>query len=533
MKDYEWNERALGTILQEKAKTNKNKVFLYYKDQEITYEELNETVNRVANGFLHLGVKKGDKVVIMLPTCPAYLYTWFALSKIGAVEVPINTAYKGDLLQYVINNSDAQFIVADTQFLDRIKFIQDSLQNIKKLIIHSDKNSTNRGVTTKFDSITYSQLFDNPPILPAIEVKPTDLSAIIYTSGTTGPSKGVMMTHHYFYAYAGALIKALRYTSEDVIYACLPFFHVNGQMRCYGALIKDAKVVMAERFSASGFWEDIRKYKATEFSGLGAMAGILYNQPEREDDTDNPVRVSLMVPSPADICEGFENRFNLKLIECYGSTETNMPLIVPYDAPKIGSCGKSWGAFEVNIFDDNDNELPPGVTGEIVVRPNEPFIMMSGYYKMPEATLEAFRNLWFHTGDLGRRDEEGYFYFMERKKDAIRRRGENISAYEVEKVINSHPKVAESAAIAVPSAEFNEDEVKIVVVLKEGENLLPEELIAFCEERMAYFMIPRYVEFEENLPKTPTEKVEKYKLKEEGITIDTWDREKAGYKLKR
>lgn len=533
MNDYGCNERVLGSILEDKAKTNKNKVFLYFKDQEITYEELNGAVNRVANGFLHLGIKKGDKVVVMLPTCPAYLYAWFGLAKIGAVEVPINTAYKGDLLQYVINNSDAQIVVIDAQFLDRIRFIQDGLQNVKKLIIYSDGDLIDREIETKFDSINYSQLLDNPPILPEMEVKPTDLLAIIYTSGTTGPSKGVMMTHHYFYAYANAIIKALRYTSEDVIYACLPFFHVNGQMRGYGALIADAKLVMAERFSASGFWEDIRKYKATEFSGLGAMAGILYNQPEREDDTDNPVRVSLMVPSPADIYEDFEKRFNLKLIEVYGSTEANMPLIVPYDAPRIGSCGKLWGAFDVKIFDDNDNELPPNGVGEIVVRPHEPFIMMSGYYKMPEETLKAFQNLWFHTGDSGRRDEEGYFYFVERKKDAIRRRGENISAYEVEKVINSHPKIKESTAIAVPSAEFNEDEVKIVVVLKEGEKLLPEELIAFCEGRMAYFMVPRYVEFKENIPKTPTEKVEKYKLKEEGITIDTWDREKAGYKLKR
>jgi crotonobetaine/carnitine-CoA ligase len=259
---------------------------------------------------------------------------------------------------------------------------------------------------------------------------------------------------------------------------------------------------------------------------------ILSKQVPRQDDADNPVRIAIGAACPPDVMKHMEERFRFICLEGFGMTETGMVMHWTVDDRKMGSCGKVLeDLFEAKLVDNDDVEVPIGSIGEIVVRPKVPFVMMSEYYKMPEKTLEAFRNLWFHTGDYARRDEEGYFYFVDRKKDSIRRRGENISSFEVEKIINSHPKVLEAAVFAIP-AELGEDEVKASVVLKPDEKLTPEELIHFCNERMAYFAVPRYLEFVSGLPKTPTNRVEKYRLREAGVTENTWDREKAGVKLR-
>jgi crotonobetaine/carnitine-CoA ligase len=291
-------------------------------------------------------------------------------------------------------------------------------------------------------------------------------------------------------------------------------------------------MVLLDRFSASRFWDEIRHYGATQFNYLGAVMPILAKQPERTDDMDNPARIALGAGCPAAVMDDVERRFGIKCLEGFGMTEIGIPVHVRVDDRRRGSCGKPMDIYEMKLVDDLDEEVPAGEIGEIVFRPSVPFVMMSEYYKMPEKTLEAFRNLWFHSGDLARKDEDGYFYFVDRKKDALRRRGENISSFEVERVINTHPSVLESAAIAVRS-ELAEDEVKICVVLKAGETLLPETLVRYANERMPYFAVPRYVEFMNALPRTPTERVQKYLLKEAGVTPNTWDREKAGVEVER
>jgi len=320
---------------------------------------------------------------------------------------------------------------------------------------------------------------------------------------------------------------------EDVLFTCLPLFHANARILClYPALLLGTKTVIYERFSASRFWDRVRKADATIFNSLGAMANFIYNQPGKEDDGDNPVRVCMAYPMPPAIYEDFEKRYNLKVVEGYGLTELAIITYNPYDKPKIGSCGKETKGFEVRIVDENDFPVPPGTVGEIVARGRVPWATSSEYYNMPEKTIELVRNHFFHTGDAGYLDEDGYLYFVDRIKDYIRVRAENISSFEVERSVNAHPKVSESAAISVKS-EHAEDEVKIVVVLKRGEKLALEELLDFCQERMPYFAVPRYVEFVEDLPKTPTDRVQKNRLREAGITANTWDREKAGYKVKR
>lgn len=527
------SENVIGKLVQGKALIHKDRVFLFFENQKITYEQLDLRSNQFAHGLRDLGIQKDDKVSIMMENCPDYLYAWFGAAKLGAVEVPINVAHKGDSLGHIINNSDSKVLFIDASLLERLLIIQDDLKKVKQIVCRSNIGgaiANNLPVPVSF----MDEFFKCPSTPLDVEVNSADPAGIIYTSGTTGISKGTVLPHNVF-IHTGRLMSRLRQmSSQDVLYTFFPLFHANAQiLSIITALVADAQIVLKDRFSATNFWDEIRKYRATQFNYLGAVMPILSKQAPREDDADNPITIAIGAACPPDVMKHMEERFRFICLEGFGMTETGMVMHWTVDDRKIGSCGRVLGdLFEVKLVDNDDVDVPIGSIGEIVVRPKVPFVMMSGYYKMPEKTLEAFRNLWFHTGDYARRDEEGYFYFVDRKKDAIRRRGENISSFEVEKVINSHPQVLESAVFAVP-AELGEDEVKASVVLKFGATLTPEELIHFCNERMAYFAVPRYLEFVSELPKTPTNRVEKYRLREAGITKNTWDREKAGVKITR
>lgn len=526
--------QTLGQILEEKAETCGDRNFLQYEEgKEITYREANEIVNRIANGLRKFGVEKGDKVALFLPNSLESVYLWFGVSKAGAVDVPINLANRGHFFSHQINDSEAKAIIIDRELMDRLKFIERDLPKLEKVFVWSRSSKTEEIPKLRFDVIDYQELMDSSSEKPPVHIKASELQTIIYTSGTTGPAKGVMDPHTKICHSAFEYIEAIKATSEDIFFTCLPLFHANARILCiYPAMLLGTKAVIYERFSASRFWEQIKKAKATVFNSLGAMANFIYNQPRKEDDADNPVRVCAAFPMPAAIYEDFQKRYNLKVVEGYGLTEVAIITYNPYDKPKIGSCGKETKSFEVRIVDENDFPVEPGTSGEIVARGRIPWVTSLGYWKMPEKTVELMRNHFYHTGDGGYIDEDGYMYFVDRIKDYIRRRGENISSFEIERVVNAYPKVAESAAVSVKS-ELSEDEVKIVVVLRKGEQVAPEELLAFCEERMPHFAVPRYVEFVGSLPKTPNEKIRKSKLREVGITTHTWDREKAGYKVKK
>ena len=360
--------------------------------------------------------------------------------------------------------------------------------------------------------IAATELFDQPPHPDHPEVEFSDLAQILYTSGTTGPSKGVMITHHQAYAFADYVAQAMEMTDDDVYYTCLPLFHVNAQLSVLAVVLTGGCLALYERFSASAFWGQVREVGATAVSLFGAMAYILYKQPP-EDDQPNSLRVCWAFPAPYDILDDFERRYGFRVLTAYASTEANFVAIGGlHDDLPAGAAGRVHPRFEVKIVDADDQEVPPGVTGEIVTRPRDTFTMMLGYYRMPEITSEVFQNLWYHTGDAGRLDEHGYLYFVDRIKDVIRRRGENISSYEVEQAITSHPDVAECAAVAVRS-ELSEDEVMVVIVPRDGATVVPAEIVAWCTERMAYFMVPRFIRVVPELPKTPTGKVEKYQLR--------------------
>ena len=524
--------RVLDELLADRVKRNANKIFLRFKEEQITYVELDRYSNRCANAFLDLGIKKGDKVSIMLPNCPDFIYIWFGLAKIGAVEVPVNTNYKGEFLRHIIDQSDSRILVIDSQYLDRLKLIVHDLKKLEKIIVLGALE-TQKSHEIRIPMISYDAFFNHSEDAVDIKVYPWDPISIVYTSGTTGLSKGALGPHKFWIVVAEKLLDYRDGSKDDIFYTFLPLYHFNAQvLTTLTALVAEAEMVLSDRFSASRFWDEIRAFGATQFNYLGAVIPILAKQPVKEDDQDNPARIAFGAGCPAAIMEEVETRFGIKCLEGFGMTEIGIPIHVKVDDRRPGSCGKPMDIYDVRLFDDEDNEVPIGDVGEIVFRPKEPSIMMSEYYNMPDKTMEVCRNLWFHTGDLGRMDEDGYFYFVDRKKDALRRRGENISSFEVERAINTHPKILESAAVAVKSG-LAEDEVKICVVLKPGESLDYEELIHYANDRMPYFAVPRYVEFMDKLPKTPTERVQKYILKEAGVTDATWDREKAGVKIKR
>ena len=531
---------VMGKILEMRARTHANKPFLQeFGSAALTYREVDEIVNRLANGLAASGVKKGDNVLIMMPNCLEFVFIWFALNKLGAVEVPVNTAYKASFLEHVVNNSRAEIIVIDTAYVEQFYPSADKLPHLKTVVLfsRSPEEIARWRRLPPFSVSTYDRLLGHPATAPGVSVRHFDVGSILYTSGTTGPAKGVISTHAHMYMCAIVNLNYLRLTERDVYYTCQPLFHGNAQvLTVVPALIAGAKAFIGPRFSASGWLKQVRESGATVTNLQGVMTDFVFKQPPTPHDRDHRLRVVYAIPASPRIALAFKERFGLEAIaQSYGQTEIGLVIFMPYGEYTPGSSGKAvphW--YDIRLVDpDTDEPVPDGEPGELVVRSRDPWAIFSGYYGMPEETLRACRNLWYHTGDMLRRDEEGNYYFVDRTKDKIRRRAENISASEVESVVIGHPAVKECAVIAVPSEiAGGEDEVKACIVVEEGGRVTPEELLDWAEDRMPYFAVPRYIEFMGALPRTPTEKVQKQVLRQNGLNANTWDREKAGYKLK-
>ena len=405
------------------------------------------------------------------------------------------------------------------------------LPKLEQVIVLADPEETVGEVEKPV--LDYGRVMDNDGAFEAPLVTWSDPFVIMFTSGTTGPSKGSLMPQNYALFMGKVCMETAEYTEKDCLYNTLPLFHGNAQLlSTMPALMSGARMVLTERFSASRFWPEVKKYGCTEFNYIGGILPILLKAAPKPDDADNPLHLMFGGGCPPHLFEEVETRFGVTLLEGYGMSEIGLPLLNTLKSRKFGTCGKPAYGCDVKLVDDYGMEVGPNIPGELLMRTREPFTMLLEYYKMPEKTVEAWRDLWFNTGDYLVMDEEGYFQFVDRKKDALRRRGENISSQEVEKAISSHPAVLESAAIGVKS-DMSEDEVMICVTLKPGETLTPEALLDFAQERMAYFMVPRYVRFMDQMPKTPTEKVQKAVLRETGVSPDTWDREAVGYQVKR
>jgi len=495
-----------------------DKVFFIFKDQEKTYREFLDTVNRIANGFLSLGIQKGDKIAILLQNGFEFPYTWLAANMIGAVMVPVNTRFIGPEIAYILNHSEARILVTSGQYLKTITSIRKTIPHVE-IIINTDDHDTNH-------ALPYSLLLDNPTSLKGVDLDKNDLAVILYTSGTTGNPKGCMASHDYFVNLAAVQANLFQLTEEDRVLTAQPFYYMDPQWNTLMVMTRNATLVLSEKFSTSTFWDDIRRYNITCFYCIGSMTSFLFNMPPSEMDGKHNLRMVQTSGISPHIHAAWEKRFNVPVYEIYASTETTADIAVqPGTERKVGTkcIGKPLQYREIKIVDDNDQEVKDGEVGEIIIKRGRG--MMLGYYKDPEATKHAFRGGWFHTGDLAYKDADGDYHFVGRKKDIIRRGGENVSAAAVEQVIINHPKVMDAAVIPVPD-KIRGEEIKAYVVLKDGETATFEEIAAYCEENLGKFKVPRYYEFRKSLPKTPSERVQKRKLIEEkeDLTEGCYDR---------
>ena len=500
--------------------------FAVFQDGETwSYAQLRQKVRKLAGGFHDQGVGRGDHVAVWMFDSKEAILTFFAINYLGAVFVPLNTAYKGQVLSHVLNVSDAKVIVAHGQLLERLG--EGDVAQIEKAIAVGEYvlPEAINGV----DFYGVESTASEPPELDR-PIEPWDVQSIIFTSGTTGPSKGVLSSYLHIFTNAGPETWHF-VTGEDRFLINMPIFHIGGMGVIFVMLCRGGSIAVMDGFDTEKFWPFVRESKTTAFFLLGVMTTFLLKQEPSDDDKNHDVRLAFMVPL-TETCTEFYERFGIDVYTIFNMTEISSPIVSEPNPTKRGTCGKKREGVDVRLVDENDCEVAPGEIGEMIVRTDRPWGMNSGYYKNPEATAEAWRNGWFHTGDCFRQDDEGYFYFVDRMKDAMRRRGENISSFEVEAEVVAYPSVREAAAYAVPS-DLGEDDVMISVAPVAGKDIDPKDLVEFLGERMPYFMVPRYIRVLDELPKTPSSKVMKHVLRSEGVTSDSWDREMYDIKFKR
>lgn len=522
----------LPNVLEHQAATLGDEPFLQWEmsDDPVSFAETNRIVNRLAHGLTEAGVERGDHVLLMLPNSQEYLYLWFALSKIGAVEVPVNTSYKRGTLTHVTNLVEAEFGVFHESFIERLLDVDDDLDHLEEIAVLGDDDAALADSTLTFTG--YESLLTDDDSNPDVDIHFTDIAALIMTSGTTGPSKAIQKSYAHQYFFAEQCRNLVQLTDDDVYMTGNPLFHSNAQVLVvFPSLIAGAKICLFEKFSASNWVDRLHETEATVCNFLGSMMDFVYQQPERDIDDENELRCLFAAPTAYGIKDEFVDRYGIEYVsEVIGTTETCMPVLAPYGVERPdGAAGLLLDEyFDVQLVDpETDRPVDVGQMGEYAIRPEISSIVTPGYYGMAEKTVEAMRNCWFHTGDGLRRDEDGWFYFVDRMDDTIRRRGENISTYEVEQPILEHPAVQECAVVGVAAEEAGgEDEVKAFVVFEAGESTSPEAITEWCDERMPYFMVPRFLEFVDALPKTENEKIQKTKLRDRD-NADAWDRHDA------
>jgi carnitine-CoA ligase len=472
-----------------------------------SYRRLVSEAYKGANRLARSGVRRSDHVLVFLPNDENWIRAWLGVAFLGAVIVPVNTAYKGEMLRHICQDSQSAYMVTTPDLAGRLT-----------------------GLDVNLHIIDPAVLKEGPESEPVLErpIEPWDTHMILYTSGTTGPSKGVVGS--YFFSYMCSTHFRENIRVDDTFLIDHPLFHMSGLIHTFCAWNVSARVVLMKVFSGSNYVKNLRKYGITISIMLGSIPGYMEALPEKPDDKDNPLRMincSPMVKDP----DGFMKRFGIKEIVCgFGMSETGSFLCNLDVLGHPTSCGRPRSGIECRLVDENDIPVPPGTAGELIVRTNRPWELSSGYLGRPEDTAKAWRNGWFHTGDILTRDEDDYYYFLDRAKDAIRRRGENISSFEVEREVMAYPPVQEAACVAY-LGEYGEGEVKVFIVPKEKACFDPSDLIRFLIPRMPHFMVPRYVEVLDALPKTAVGRIQKFKLKEKGNSESTWDREAVGIKL--
>ncbi|HET7573461.1 MAG TPA: AMP-binding protein [Gaiellaceae bacterium] len=520
-------ERTLPRLLRHQAEARPDEPFLRFlgDDGWVGFAAMEQETNRIANAFRLLGVEAGDRVALILPNSLGFVRLWFGAAKLGAIEVPVDPELRGRPLAHVLTNSAPRVVCCHVSVLPALAEVSVDLVLDAVVVVDGAAEDAHAAGVRAGRIHAEPELREGGDATPDAAVGHADPLAILYTSGSTGPPKGVLMPHNQFYVFTEMFARNLDLHAGDSYYTPLPLFHADAQLfGVYFPLIYGTRGTIDARFSASRYWENVRASEATATNMLGVMAHILWKREPSPDDAANPIRVCQALPM-VPFRREFEERFGIALATAYGQTET---CFVTYDTPdewREGSCGRPAPGFQVAVVDASDRPLPPGEVGEIVVRHDDPWTVCSGYYGLPELTLATSRNLWWHSGDRGHFDADGWLYFDGRVKDAIRRRGVNISAEEVEGIVGDHPAVLESAAVGIPS-ELSEDDIKVVAVARDGAALTTAELLEHCVRHMPRHMVPRYLEIRRApLPRTPTEKIAKETLRAEGVTADTFDRE--------
>ncbi len=501
------NDLTIPHLLRARVEAQPDKAFLHFEERTWSYARFGAEVERVARGLRELGVASGQRVALLLPNCPEFLFVWFALASLRAIAVPINTAFRPAEAAYPLAHAGPSLVVAAEGLRHTLQPAMDQASLACPVVFAGA------------DGIELGGSRGAAPDPGAAE--PDDVSCFIYTSGTTGRPKAVMQTQRNYVLTGEGFTRWLRLRRDDRVMALLPLFHINAQAySTMGALAAGATLILLERFSVSRFWDQVRRHQATEVNVIGSMLLMLWKEPPSPRDREHAVRVLYGAPAPREVCRQLEERFGVAVVEGFGMSECTFGLIQPLDGPRVpGSMGRPRDLPErgitndVRIVDAEGRDCPPGAPGELLLRNR---VMMAGYYKDPERTAEALRDGWVHTGDIATRDAEGEFFYVARKKEIIRRRGENISPAEIEAVLNGHPAVQEAAVIGVPS-EYSEEDVAACVVLKDPAGVTADALRSWCATRLAPFKVPTQWRFLDALPKTSTQKVQKDALRAEHL----------------
>lgn len=526
-------QRTVLDLLEDRLVADADAEYLDVGGTKLSAADVEQKANRIANSLIELGVGRGDRVATLIENSPEAVLVWWGIVRAGAISVPINTAYKGEYLKHQLRDCGARVFVVEASLADRAEAVVDDLGDIAHVVVIGDAE-----VSVRANVLSWAELTGGDDRRPDVSVQPADLATFVYTGGTTGPSKGCMLSHAYHEALARQIGICWKRTADDVVWTPLPLFHFNAIVTAVlGPLVYGGRSAIYRRFSVSNFWPEMNRTGATITSTLGTMAYLLAHDSDRPEmprsgasEANTSLRLIGAAPLPVEVDQVIRQRFGVETFSgAYGVTEASL---VSWQPPGVENKPNAAGVindeyFDVRIFDDHDNEQPRGTEGEIVLRPKRPHTMFEGYWGRPEATVETSRNWWYHTGDIGRIDDEDFLFFVDRKADYLRRRGENISSFEVERIIMGHGAVADVAVHAVPS-ELTEDDLKLTATLAEGESVTEEELFRWCIDELPYFALPRYIEFRAELPRSPVGRVLKRELRDETLGDAVWDAEEAG-----
>jgi carnitine-CoA ligase len=539
------SQQTVIGLLERRLDDEPHSEYLDVCGTKVTAADVAASANRLANALAELGVRPGDRVATLVENSAEAMLAWWGIVRGGGVAVPVNTAYKGEYLRHQLTDSGSRVLIVEAALADGASRVVDKTPELAHVIVIGDPDDGHEASAARtvgdlpgVRTHTWASVLTADDAPPSVSIRPADLATFIYTGGTTGPSKGCMLSHNYHEGLTRQIGICWQRTADDVVWTPLPLFHFNAIVTAVlGPLVYGGRSAIYRRFSVSNFWPEMNRVGATVTSTLGTMAYLLAHDVDRPEmprsgapEANTTLRLIGAAPLPVEVDSIIRDRFGVDTFSgAYGTTEASL---VSWQPPGVRNKPNGAGVindeyFDVRIFDDDDNELPPGTEGEIVLRPKRPHTMFEGYWGRPEATVESSRNWWYHTGDIGRVDDDGYLFFVDRKADYLRRRGENISSFEVERILMGHGSLADVAVHAVPS-DLTEDDLKITATLAEGASLTEDQLFRWCVAELPYFALPRYIEFRAELPRSPVGRVLKRDLRAEGPTETTWDAAASG-----